>query len=150
MFTIGEMLRVLIFQASIFLLFNNLIFENTMCFGLLLQLLFVLAQRPDFFLDGLVIDVDILYVCETTLGCVQTMSVLVIDINISCHFNILIWRSYLFHLLLVRFASPGIVLIFTALELIVEGDMIGSSLISNCVDYFIDLVLVDVQVGFIE
>jgi len=78
------------------------------------------------------------------------MSVLVIDINISCHFNILIWRSYLFHLLLVRFASPGIVLIFTALELIVEGDMIGSSLISDCVDYFIDLVLVDVQVGFIE
>lgn len=36
MFTIGEMLRVLIFQASIFLLFDNLIFENTMCFGLLL------------------------------------------------------------------------------------------------------------------
>lgn len=88
-FMIGEMLGVLLmilFQPCILRLFNSLcILQNTPSFGRVLKLLFVLFQ------NGLIVHVDILYVGETTLGGFLTMSVLVIDINGWCHFDILIW-----------------------------------------------------------
>lgn len=115
-----------------------------------MELLFVLTQGLNFFLDWLVIHVDILDVCEAALSGFLAMGVLVIDVNSWCHFDVLTWGRNLLLLLLVRFASLGIILIFDTLVLIVEGFLVVTSHISDCIDYFIDLFLVDVQVGLIE